>query len=103
MVSNDSGPAHFAAVTDLPVIVLFGPETPQLFRPLGNATVITAGLACSPCVNVGNQRRSMCTDNQCMKRIPVSQVFAAVRVALESPEARGGVPNATGARETVEA
>jgi len=82
MVSNDSGPAHFAAVSALPVIALFGPETPALFRPLGNAVVITAGLACSPCVNAANQRRTRCTDNQCMKRIAVAEVFAAARAVL---------------------
>jgi ADP-heptose:LPS heptosyltransferase len=82
LVSNDSGPAHFAAVGPLPVIALFGPETPVLFRPLGNARVITAGLPCSPCVNAGNQRRTRCTDNQCMKRIGVAEVFAAVRALL---------------------
>jgi len=87
MVSNDSGPAHFAAVTPLPVIVLFGPETPVLFRPLGAATVLSAGLACSPCVNAGNQRRSRCTDNQCMQRISVDEVFAALCRVLDTPVA----------------
>ncbi len=82
LVSNDSGPAHFAAVSVLPVIALFGPETPSLFRPLGNAAVISAGLSCSPCVNAGNQRRTRCKDNQCMKRITVAQVFAAARAVL---------------------
>ncbi|WP_332670681.1 glycosyltransferase family 9 protein [Aromatoleum sp.] len=82
LVSNDSGPAHFAAVSVLPVIALFGPETPSLFRPLGNAAVISAGLPCSPCVNAGNQRRTRCKDNQCMKRITVAQVFAAARAVL---------------------
>jgi ADP-heptose:LPS heptosyltransferase len=89
MVSNDSGPAHFAAVTPLPVIVLFGPETPVLFRPLGAATVLSAGLACSPCVNAGNQRRTRCTDNQCMQRIAVGEVLAALCRVLEAPVATG--------------
>jgi ADP-heptose:LPS heptosyltransferase len=88
MVSNDSGPAHFAAVTVLPVIVLFGPETPRLFRPLGNTTVVSAGLACSPCVHVGNQRRTRCSDNQCMKRISVGEVLAATRAVLDAPPQR---------------
>ena len=90
MVSNDSGPAHFAAVTPLPVIVLFGPETPVLFRPLGAATVLSAGLACSPCVNAGNLRRTRCTDNQCMQRIAVDEVLAALCRVLEAPVATGG-------------
>jgi ADP-heptose:LPS heptosyltransferase len=82
LISNDSGPAHFAAVTELPVIVLFGPETPRLYRPLGNARVITAGLACSPCVSATNQRRTGCTDNQCMQRISVAEVLPAANDIL---------------------
>lgn len=84
MVSNDSGPAHFAAVSDLPVVALFGPETPVLFRPLGEATVLSAELACSPCVNVGNQRRSACRDNVCMQRISPETVLGALLRALAS-------------------
>jgi len=88
LVSNDSGPAHFAAVSDLPVVVLFGPETPILYRPLGRATVLSAGLPCSPCVNVGNQRRTRCRDNRCMREIPVDRVLAAVEATLtEAAEA----------------
>jgi ADP-heptose:LPS heptosyltransferase len=44
MVTNDSGPAHFAAASGLPTIVLFGPETPNLYRPLGNSTAIYAAV-----------------------------------------------------------
>ena len=31
LVTNDSGPAHFAALTSIDIVVLFGPETPKLF------------------------------------------------------------------------
>jgi ADP-heptose:LPS heptosyltransferase len=82
MISNDSGPAHFAAACGLPTIVLFGPETPNLYRPLGAATAIYAGLACSPCVSASNHRKSACTDNVCMQAIAVDQVFKAVDAAL---------------------
>jgi len=78
MVSNDSGPAHFAAAGGLPTIVLFGPETPKLYRPLGNSIVISAGLACSPCVSASNHRNSVCRDNVCMRSISVDEVFRAV-------------------------
>jgi ADP-heptose:LPS heptosyltransferase len=57
-VSNDSGPAHFAAACGLPTIVLFGPET--RIRPRGNSTALYAGLACSPCVSASNHRKSAC-------------------------------------------
>jgi ADP-heptose:LPS heptosyltransferase len=82
MVTNDSGPAHFAAACGLPTIVLFGPETPNLYRPIGNSTAIYAGLACSPCVSASNHRKSPCRDNVCMGAISVDQVFKAVITAL---------------------
>ncbi len=82
MVSNDSGQAHFAAACSLPTIVLFGPETPSLYQPLGNSTPIYAGLACSPCVSAGNHRKSACSDNVCMRAISVEQVFRAVDTVL---------------------
>lgn len=79
LVTNDSGPAHFAALTPVDTVVLFGPETPQLFAactPRSHA--IWAGLACSPCVNAFNNRQTACRDNVCMKSITVDQVYAAV-------------------------
>ena len=82
MVTNDSGPAHFAAASGLPTIVLFGPETPKLYQPLGNSKAIYAGLACSPCVSASNHRKSACNDNVCMRAITVDQVFAAVTDTL---------------------
>jgi len=33
-------------------------------------------------VNAGNQRRTRCKDNQCMKRITVAQVSGAARAVL---------------------
>ena len=45
MITNDSGPGHFASVTAMPVLSLFGPETPELYGPLGPGQAITAGLA----------------------------------------------------------
>jgi ADP-heptose:LPS heptosyltransferase len=75
MITNDSGPSHFAALTEMPVVTLFGPETPRLYAPLGRGTVVYAGLACSPCVSAANHRKTACTDNQCMKAISVDHVF----------------------------
>ncbi len=70
LVTNDSGPAHFASLTDIPVLVLFGPETPGIYGPLGpGVESVYLKLACSPCVSSYNQKLSPCTDNQCLKRI----------------------------------
>ena len=75
LVSNDSGPAHLASVADIEVIVLFGPETPKIFRPLGpKVQALSLELACSPCISAYNQKRSPCTDNRCLKGISVESV-----------------------------
>jgi ADP-heptose:LPS heptosyltransferase len=78
MVTNDSGPGHFSAITDMPTFVLFGPETPKLYGSLGNFTPIYAGLACSPCVSAANHRKTACQDNVCLKMITVEQVFREI-------------------------
>jgi ADP-heptose:LPS heptosyltransferase len=79
LVSNDSGPAHFATLTDVDVVVLFGPETPRLFAATSPRThALWAGLACSPCINAFNNRASPCTNNVCMQAITVTDVFDAV-------------------------
>lgn len=88
LLSSDAGPAHFAAVTALPVVVLFGPETPTRYRPLGNATALTAGIECSPCINPETRRRTDCADNRCMRAISVATVMAEVERRLDETGAR---------------
>jgi len=84
-VTNDSGPAHFASLTDIRVFTLFGPETPILYAPLGeHGTPLYANLACSPCVSAFNHRKTTCTDNQCLKRILPAQVIDLVKESLQS-------------------
>ncbi|MGB4767112.1 MAG: glycosyltransferase family 9 protein [Rugosibacter sp.] len=82
MLTNDSGPGHFSAVTGLRTFVLFGPETPALYGSLGNSTPIYAGLACSPCVSATNHRKTPCRDNVCLQAISVETVLAQLRPAL---------------------
>jgi ADP-heptose:LPS heptosyltransferase len=84
LVTNDSGPGHFASMTQIANIVLFGPETPRLYGPIsGNARPMSAQLACSPCVNALNHRLSPCTNNRCMQEISVATVLAEIRLSLE--------------------
>lgn len=84
MVTNDSGPPHFAAITDMPTFVIFGPETPALYGSLGKTTPIYAGLACSPCVSASNHRKTACRDNVCLQVITPPQVFEIIRTELEN-------------------
>ena len=85
LVTNDSGPAHFASMTPIRVVTLFGPETPALFAARSpNATAMWAGIACSPCVNAYNNRQSVCRNNVCMQAITVDDVFNEVTRLYDS-------------------
>ncbi len=86
MVTNDSGPGHFSAVTPLRTVVLFGPETPALYGSVGNSIAITANLACSPCVSAANHRKTPCQDNVCMQAITVPQVLDKVMKQLQDAD-----------------
>ena len=89
LVTNDSGPAHFAALTRIHVIVLFGPEIPERYRPLASSSdVIHTGYSCSPCIGPHNQRLSPCNDNLCMKSINVRDVSMLVRSRLAAARAK---------------
>ncbi len=79
LVTNDSGPAHFATLTDIQVITLFGPETPKLFGAITpRSHIIWKNIPCSPCVNAYNNRFSTCDNNICMQQISVDEVFDLV-------------------------
>lgn len=79
LVTNDSGPAHFAALTPIHVVTLFGPETPARFASRSpRSHVLWKGIPCSPCVDAYNNRLSTCRNNECMQQITVDEVFTVV-------------------------
>ena len=84
MLTNDSGPAHFASVTPLKVFVLFGPETPHLYLPLGgNAEPFYLGLPCSPCVSAANHRKTSCETRPCITGIQPAVVYGRLKSFLQ--------------------
>ena len=86
LVTNDSGPAHFACLTGIHVVVFFGPELPDRYRPLARSSdVVYSGYTCSPCVSPYNQRLSVCNDNLCLKTIDIRSVSDLVRRRLRQP------------------
>jgi len=86
LVTNDSGPAHFACLTGIHVVVFFGPELPDRYRPLARSyDVVYTGFTCSPCVSPYNQRLTACNDNLCLKTIDVREVGELVKRRLQRP------------------
>jgi hypothetical protein len=54
-----------------------------LFGPLAERSAnIFLGLGCSPCGSIYNGKRTICRDNQCLKRITPDVVFDEVAKGL---------------------
>lgn len=86
LVTNDGGPVHFAAMTPIPAINLYGPETPTLYRSLSpNSFSFYVQLSCSPCLTAYNHRNSPCDGNNlCLKYIFPEAVLKKAYEILES-------------------
>jgi len=89
MITNDSGPAHLAALTGIPTITLFGPETPGLYAPLNpNGKCLYLGLDCQPCITIYNGKHSYCQDNQCLRQLQPESVLNLAKSII--PAVKGG-------------
>ena len=85
LITNDGGPGHFAAMTPIPSIIFYGPETPTLYGAMNeNAVNYYLNFSCSPCVTAYNHRKSPCDgDNLCLKNIQPEKVLARAIEILE--------------------
>jgi len=81
MVTTDSGPRHFAAAFDVPVITLFGPthiEWSENHYP--GAIHLQRSVPCGPC----QKRTCPLSHHQCMRDLSVDEVYEAVYRQLGS-------------------
>lgn len=81
LVCNDSGIMHLAASLQLPLVAVFGPQSPVKFGPWGEkCRVVYSSFPCSPC------RQKFFTEcdaaksgkPECVDAITVEQVFTAL-------------------------
>jgi ADP-heptose:LPS heptosyltransferase len=88
LITNDGGPGHFAAMTPVPAIVLYGPEAPTLYGTLDNKSrTCYVPLSCSPCLTAYNHRHSPCDgDNRCLKAVHPDSVLEMAYDILEQGE-----------------
>jgi len=81
--STDCGLLHLAALSRIKKLVIFGPESPAVFKPLGDKVqVLVRGLPCSPCFSAFNHRSSDCQNNVCLKQISSEEVFECITAAI---------------------
>lgn len=100
LITNDGGPGHFASMTPIPALLLYGPECPVLYGPLGdNAYCFHASLSCSPCLTAYNHRNTPCDGNNlCLKSIPVEEVISKAHEMLEGRRLGPASENGRGLR-----
>lgn len=78
LVTTDSGPRHFAAAFDRPVVTLFGPTHIAWTETYyAKALHLQKEVECGPC-----QQRICPLDHRCMTRLTPDEVFAASRQLL---------------------
>ncbi len=84
LIAGDTGPLHIAAIVGTPVVPVFGPKDPAIYRPYGDrCIVVREDVPCSPC----EKRR--CGDMICMTRLQPEKVYAAAeRQLAEADRAR---------------
>lgn len=90
MITNDTGPMHIAFALKVKTLALFGPCSPQQYGGIENTITIYKNTYCSPCVH--EFIIPPCKgDNQCMKKITVTEVFIAAKSILNSGEQSGNM------------
>ncbi|MBE3069354.1 MAG: lipopolysaccharide heptosyltransferase II [Planctomycetes bacterium] len=73
LVTNDTGPRHYAVAFDVPTVVIMGPTDPRYTDAnLERTVVIRKDLDCSPC-----HKKTCPTDHRCMTAITPEEVFEA--------------------------
>ena len=80
LLAGDSGPTHLAAAIGTPVVVVFGPTDPTVYRPYtSDAVVLRTALPCSPCYDLRGtaECRLGYAVPLCMALLPPARVVAA--------------------------
>ena len=83
LICNESGPMHLAAMTDLPIVAIFGPTPEARWLPVRSENVATIrGSACDPTC-----KRQVCTANsRCMMELSIEDILAAADPYLSDPD-----------------
>jgi heptosyltransferase II len=78
MVTNDTGPRHYAVAFDVPVVVIMGSTDPRYTDAnMERTVVVRRELDCSPC------HKKVCPrQHECMRQIEPAEVYAAAETLV---------------------
>ena len=79
LITNDTGPRHYAAALDTPVVTIFGPTDPRWSdTQFAKERIVSVDVECAPC-----QLRYCPVDHRCMRWVKPEMVVEAARELLE--------------------
>ncbi|HZH98140.1 MAG TPA: glycosyltransferase family 9 protein [Fimbriimonadaceae bacterium] len=80
LVTADTGPAHLAVATDTPVVIIYGPTSPDYYRPFGSKwTALHHPGGCRHYSGIcEGERDAGACDRRCIRQVTVESVEAAV-------------------------
>jgi len=93
LISNDSGNPHFAAMTGLKTVAIYGPETPFMYGPLGKAVCLYDFFHSSPSITSYNHKNPPSDDTASLKSIHPDRVVATVDLLMTNRAAYRTVNN----------
>ncbi len=101
VISADTAAVHLASAVNVPVVGLYGPNTPRLYGPWGIGGLgLCAGFDCSPCITNFNSKINTCRHRDgrgaCMKALSVEEVFTAIKKNYCVPSAPFRLAKLTG-------
>jgi ADP-heptose:LPS heptosyltransferase len=79
LITGDTGPMHFAASLDVPLVALFGPSSPAQWAPVTQNCQILTGDPCRCDTTLHDCQRA----NPCMAAISPEQVLAGLQKCLK--------------------
>jgi heptosyltransferase-2 len=81
LVTNDTGPRHYAVAFEVPVVVIMGPTDPRYTAAnLEKTVVVRQETDCAPC-----HRKTCHDDHRCMRLLTPERVMTACEEVLKDP------------------
>ncbi len=78
-ISGDTGILHLAAACGTKTIGIFGPSSPEKWKPLtNNCNIVKSGLACAPCQIFGIDKPK-CSEFKCINSISVTDILNVIQ------------------------
>lgn len=84
-IGNDTGVTHLAAAVGAPVVAIYGPSSPVMYKPYGPRTeTVWRDAGCNPCFRFGTFNRE-CHEIRCIEAVTVDDVWEAAERLLHPP------------------